>query len=914
MFDFNYNENVGFVPYVSVMREKAGKSSEEIEETKKAVETLSETVATQSESVAENSAAIADNTSAIASNTSAIADETAAREAAVEELNEKISEVPKFKIEVVDSLPAEGDSATIYLLKVSEEAGNLYEEYIYSNGAWEKLGPMVDLSGYATKDEMEAAFAGVYTKDEVDALIAPLAVQADVDAALALKADADAVYTKDEIDAALDEKANSSDVYTKDEADAKFLTEHQDISALATKDELSDAVEPLAVKADVEDALALKADADSVYTKDEADAKFLTEHQDISGLASKTELEEAVAPLAVKSAVDEAINQEADERAQGDAAAVAAIGAVTTALDAEVTAREEALQAAEAKDAEQDAEIAKKVEWVESVPGRNHIVLKNHDNILGTAQDGTTYNLAMVSKWDVADFGTSSLHTNLNSLDGVVTINDNKQIATVDQLPVVDDFATKAEVEEAVSAETVARMAAIAELHEEIVALPKFKILIVDELPAVGDTATFYLLATGDEQGNVYTEYVYVNGAWEEIGTQSLDLSEYAKTADVDAAFATVNDNMDTLSGVVETLTYEFESVDEKLAGLAEANAEQDAEIALKAYAADVYTKAEADAKFLTEHQDISALATKAEVEAVDAKVDAIVIPDLTPYALAADVTAEIAAATGVLAAKDVEQDEAINEINSGLTELAETKADKAELEAAIAGKEAEIYNLTKIVGDLGGAVTYELPGENGKSFNTLMGNNGTVKLTDDVTTGRFGPGITAKNNVKLNLNGHDLTVTGLTTSSAQGAIMARGTQVITIGGKGTIDAGEGICIEGNGADSVINLTGSTSVYRTNRSGGELVYCYAGTINITNGTFRNDGEDKKYVLNCYDANYRNGTANIVVTGGKFYDFDPANNTAEGENTSFVPEGYESVPSVVVEDGVEHTVYTVKKSA
>ena len=914
MFDFNYNENVGFVPYVSVVREKAGKSSEEIEETKKAVETLSETVATQSESVAENSAAIADNTSAIASNTSAIADETAAREAAVEELNEKISEVPKFKIEVVDSLPAEGDSATIYLLKVSEEAGNLYEEYVYSNGAWEKLGPMVDLSGYATKDEMEAAFAGVYTKDEVDALIAPLAVQADVDAALALKADADAVYTKDEVDAALDEKANSSDVYTKDEADAKFLTEHQDISALATKDELSDAVEPLAVKADVEDALALKADADSVYTKDEADAKFLTEHQDISALATKTELEEAVAPLAVKSAVDEAINQEADERAQGDAAAVAAIGAVTTALDAEVTAREEAIQAVEAKDAEQDVEIAKKVEWVESVPGRNHIVLKNHDNILGTAQDGTTYNLAMVSKWDVADFGTSSLHTNLNSLDGVVTINDNKQIATVDQIPVVDDFATKAEVEEAVSAETVARMAAIAELHEEIVALPKFKILIVDELPAVGDTATFYLLATGDEQGNVYTEYVYVNGAWEEIGTQSLDLSEYAKTADVDAAFATVNDNMDTLSGVVETLTYEFDSVDEKLAGLAEANAEQDAEIALKAYAADVYTKTEADAKFLTEHQDISALATKAEVEAVDAKVDAIVIPDLTPYALAADVTAEIAAATGVLAAKDAEQDEAINEINSGLTELAETKADKAELEAAIAGKEAEIYNLTKIVGDLGGAVTYELPGENGKSFNTLMGNNGTVKLTDDVTTGRFGPGITAKNNVKLNLNSHDLTVTGLTTSTAQGAIMARGTQVITIGGKGTIDAGEGICIEGNGADSVINLTGSTSVYRTNRSGGELVYCYAGTINITNGTFRNDGEDKKFMLNCYDANYRNGTAKIIVTGGKFYDFDPANNTAEGENTSFVPEGYESVPSVVVEDGVEHTVYTVKKSA
>ena len=841
-------------------------SEEEVKKISKTVSEQSAAVAENSAAISENTAAIAENADAIVENAEAIADETAAREAAVEELNEKIDAIQSFKMEVVDELPATGEAGTIYLVK---DAGkDTYTEYVYANGAWEKLGSEVDLSDYAKTADVEDALAlkanadAVYTKDEVDAAVAPLAVKDEVDNALDLKADADAVYTKDEADAkfltehqdisalatkteleeaiaplavktdvddALALKADADAVYTKDEADDKFLTEHQDISNLATKDEVSEKANAADVytkdEADAKfltehqdisnlatkDEVAAKADADAVYTKDEADAKFITEHQDISGLASKTELEEAVAPLAVKSAVDEAINQEADQRAQGDAAAIAAVGAVTTALDAEITARQEAL-----------------------------------------------------------------------------------------------------------SAETLAREAAIAELHEEIVALPKFKILIVDELPAVGDTATFYLLATGDEQGNVYTEYVYVNGAWEEIGTQSLDLAEYAKVADVDAAIADVNDQINTLSGVVETLTYEFESVDEKLAGLAEANAEQDAEIALKAYAADVYTKTEADAKFLTEHQDISALATKAEVEAVDAKVDAIVIPDLTPYALTADVATDIAAAVAAQAAlqatKDAEQDEAMAEINSGLTELDAVKADKAELEAAIAGKEAEIYNLTKIVGDLGGAVTYELPGENGKSFNTLMGNNGTVKLVDDVTTGRFGPGITAKNTVKLNLNSHDLTITGLTTASAQAAIMARGTQVITIYGKGTVDAGEGICIEGNGADSVINLTGSTSVYRNDRSGGELIYCYAGTINITNGTFRNDGEDKSYMLNCYDANYRNGTAKIVVTGGKFYDFNPADNSAEGEHTSFVPEGYESVASTVVEEGVEHTVYTVKKSA
>jgi hypothetical protein len=246
--------------------------------------------------------------------------------------------------------------------------------------------------------------------------------------------------------------------------------------------------------------------------------------------------------------------------------------------------------------------------------------------------------------------------------------------------------------------------------------------------------------------------------------------------------------------------------------------------------------------------------------------------------------------------------------------------ATEAELQAIIDEKNAiitslntELYNLKKAVGNIGGAVTYELPGVENKSFNTLMNNNGTVKLTDDVTTGRFGPGIMANNKVTLNLNNKNLTITGLTISSSQAAIMARGTQEITINGKGIIDAGEGICIEANSTDTIINLKGTTTTYHTNRPGGELVYCYAGTINISGGIFRNDGESN-FTLNCYDANYNNGTAKIIVTGGKFYDFDPGNNKAEGENTSFLAEGYVSVAETIIEDGIEHTVYTVKKTS
>ena len=231
----------------------------------------------------------------------------------------------------------------------------------------------------------------------------------------------------------------------------------------------------------------------------------------------------------------------------------------------------------------------------------------------------------------------------------------------------------------------------------------------------------------------------------------------------------------------------------------------------------------------------------------------------------------------------------------------------KEEVDTKLTAKEKEIYDLKKSIGDLGGAVTYDVPNEANISLNSLVSSyNGTVKLGDDIETSRVGPGMFAKNTVKLNLNTHNFTCTN---AGNYGAILSRGTQNITIYGKGVIDAVNGICIQADGVDSVINLTGSTTEYHNNRSGGELIYCYAGTINITNGIFKNDGENKGMMLNCYDSNYQAGKANIVVTGGKFYGFNPADNNAEGEHTSFVPEGYTVVESV--EEGI--TVYTVKKA-
>ena len=118
-------------------------------------------------------------------------------------------------------------------------------------------------------------------------------------------------------------------------------------------------------------------------------------------------------------------------------------------FDAEVVARSEAdtdlqnnlnteAEARIAKDAEIDEALEKKVEYTDVAndenPNRKAIVLKNHDAILGYDTNGTAYNLAMVSKWNKADFGSASLSINLNGKDERPTYNDEKEIALLEDV------------------------------------------------------------------------------------------------------------------------------------------------------------------------------------------------------------------------------------------------------------------------------------------------------------------------------------------------------------------------------------------------------------------------------------------------------------------------------------------------
>ena len=132
------------------------------------------------------------------------------------------------------------------------------------------------------------------------------------------------------------------------------------------------------------------------------------------------------------------------------------------------------------------------------------------------------------------------------------------------------------------------------------------------------------------------------------------------------------------------------------------------------------------------------------------------------------------------------------------------------------------------------------------------------------------------------------------------------GTLVLT--GKGKIDAKENdcYCINVRGGAHLIIENGT---YVGNVS---AIQVDEGVCEIKGGTFDLKQlwkGDYTYMLNCIDANYKNGKAKFIVTGGTFTGFNPAYNGAEGEGTNFLADGYIAAESV--KNG-KH-IFTVKKA-
>ena len=171
-----------------------------------------------------------------------------------------------------------------------------------------------------------------------------------------------------------------------------------------------------------------------------------------------------------------------------------------------------------------------------------------------------------------------------------------------------------------------------------------------------------------------------------------------------------------------------------------------------------------------------------------------------------------------------------------------------------------------------------------------------TVKLLRDINTPEISYMISKS--LTIDLNGKTVTGDGYDAvfqiNNADAKVLIKNGNIVAVENTGS--AGKyAMAIWACKAECEVtleNLNASQKITHTDDPQMDMIYASGGTIIINSGNFKSG--TPAWTLNCKDAAYKDGTANIIVKGGTFTGFDPANNKAEGENTNFVAAGYKSV--------------------
>ncbi|NBK80593.1 hypothetical protein D5272_19185, partial [bacterium D16-76] len=176
-----------------------------------------------------------------------------------------------------------------------------------------------------------------------------------------------------------------------------------------------------------------------------------------------------------------------------------------------------------------------------------------------------------------------------------------------------------------------------------------------------------------------------------------------------------------------------------------------------------------------------------------------------------------------------------------------------------------------------------------------------TVTLTEDVA---ITSGISVTKNLTLDLNGHQITVgqdSEIWKGDVWSMISVNGTNVeLTIKSEASdggiiAKAGDSYAIDvKGGAALTINCTNGTKI----TGNVHAVYVEQGSAVINGGRYdilqhydgsNAEGREHSFVLNCLDANQKNGTASITVNSGVVVGVDPSNTTSDLVNpTNYVP--------------------------
>lgn len=311
------------------------------------------------------------------------------------------------------------------------------------------------------------------------------------------------------------------------------------------------------------------------------------------------------------------------------------------------------------------ADLEGVVKYQEFGEGRKTIQLSNYDNISGIDTKGEGHNLVMLSKWDKADFGAPGVELNLNGSADRPTYNDTKEIALTEDIEAAKEGLISYKVlEDSSKTIELANGDSLSGVNSDGVAGFNLAKVTPENKVEIG-SAGMDLNLVGSEPRPLFNGSKGI-ALSEDLETKAAELQDNinlkASQSDLEAYMSATDTKVSELEekiGNVPTKVSEFENdanyqsasqVDARIQEVVAAAPEAldtlkelaDAlgndpdfagtvttELAKKANSIDVYTKEEADAKFITEHQSLEGLATEKFVEE---QIAAIPPVDLTPY------------------------------------------------------------------------------------------------------------------------------------------------------------------------------------------------------------------------------------------------------------------------------------------
>ena len=163
---------------------------------------------------------------------------------------------------------------------------------------------------------------------------------------------------------------------------------------------------------------------------------------------------------------------------------------------------------------------------------------------------------------------------------------------------------------------------------------------------------------------------------------------------------------------------------------------------------------------------------------------------------------------------------------------------------------------------------------------------------------------------LRSNSQSGNLSIVGPGTIKATAVLPDKQTSGISVRNGGTVNIFDGVTVDGGsgskGNYAVRIVYGTVNIYGgyfhsgadANGISSEVIYLESGypaswkaNLNIYGGVFECD-EDAKFLINKQDSYKSKCTAKIY--GGTFVGFNPADNSADGEHTNYVAEGYKSM--------------------